>query len=592
MKQRSEMAQTSVKSRSGEVPVAPERSRLAFGPFTLDLARGELLRDGQAIALRRKTFDLLVFLASRPREMLAKDRLMAAVWPGVVVTDESLAQCVYELRTALGDAGATLIHTAPRRGYRFDADVQPVAAEQVRSPDAPDAPDGPTPAAAAGPQAVRAIRPARYLAIVAGLLILVAVIGLATMVWMRAGQRAPAAVPPLSIVLLPLESEAADGNSWFADALTAELTAELGRIASVFVISRDTAATYKGKPADPREVSRALGVRYVVRGTVRRSGEQVRLALAMVEGESGAQLWAQSFDIERSRLHTWIDDIVQQVARRLNVQMYRSGGARAAALDPEQVQADDLAMQGWGLYFRGASRESVRSALPLFEQAVSKDPGSLLGWGGVAVMSGMGASTGWLPDREAAVRRLQFASQRLQELDAEHLYALLARAHVANIKRDYEAYALVARMMIERYPNHAPSYQTLASALANLGQFDECVTLTHRAIRISPRDPNLGVFNWQVGTCLFLRGDYELAAAHARIAAELSPSLPLPPLLLAASLARDGRAAEARAIIAGYQRQHPGYRAADVAKIMRSENPAYAAGRGKLIDSLRELGMP
>lgn len=586
MKQRSEMAQTSIKSGSGE---EPERSRLAFGPFTLDLARGELLRDGRAIALRRKTFDLLAFLASRPGEVQAKDRLMAAVWPGVVVTDDSLAQCVYELRTALGDAGATLIHTVPRRGYRFDADVQPVAAEPVRSADASD---DPTPPAAAGLQAVRAIRPARRLAIVAGLLILVALIGLATMVWLREGQRVPAPVPPLSIVLLPLESEAADGNSWFADALTAELTAELGRIASVFVISRDTAATYKGKPADPREVSRALGVRYVVRGTVRRSGEQVRLALAMVEGESGAQHWAQSFDIERSRLNASIDDIVQQVARRLNVQMYRSGGARAAALDAEQVQADDLAMQGWGLYFRGASRESVRSALPLFEQAVSKDPGSLLGWGGVAVMSGMGASTGWLPDREAAVRRLEFASQRLQELDAEHLYALLARAHVANIKRDYEAYALVARMMIERYPNHAPSYQTLASALANLGQFDECVTLTQRAIRISPRDPNLGVFNWQVGTCLFLRGDYEQAAAHARLAAELSPNLPLPPLLLAASLARDGQADEARAIVAAYRLRHPGYRAADVAKIMRSENPAYAAGRGKLIDSLRELGMP
>jgi tetratricopeptide (TPR) repeat protein len=189
------------------------------------------------------------------------------------------------------------------------------------------------------------------------------------------------------------------------------------------------------------------------------------------------------------------------------------------------------------------------------------------------------------------VRRLEFASARLQELDAEHLYALLSKAHVANIERDYEAYALVARMLIERYPNHAPSYQTLASALSNLGQFDECVELTQRAIRISPRDPNLGIWNWQIGTCLFLRGDYKQAAPYARLAGHLSPSLPLPPLLLAASLARDGQTDEARTIVEAYMHRHPGYRAADVAKIMRSDNPVYAAGRGRLIDSLRELGM-
>lgn len=281
---------------------------------------------------------------------------------------------------------------------------------------------------------------------------------------------------PLSIVLLPLESqEDAQTSAWFADALTADLNAELGRIASVFVIATGTAATYKGKPVDPREVSRALGVRYVVRGMVRRSSEQVRLALEMVDGESGTQHWAQSFDIERSRLRASLDDIAQQVARGLNVQMYRSGGTRAAALGQQQVQADDLAMQGWGVYFRGLSRENFLAALPLFEQAVAKDSHSILGWGGVAVINGIGVRIGWLPDREAAIRRLQFASARLDELDSEHLFALLAKQHIAFLAGDYEAYVLVARMTVERYPNHAPSYAALSGGLVNLGRFDECV---------------------------------------------------------------------------------------------------------------------
>ena len=527
------MADVSLNPASGAAPGPRPGSRLVFGAFTLDVVRGELLREGQVIPLRPKGFDLLVFLASRPREVLAKDQLMAAVWPGVVVTDDSLTQCVHELRTALGESGATLLRTVPRRGYRFDADVRPD-------------------------------RPA-----------------------------AAPTLPPLSLVLLPLElQDAAQTSAWFADALTADLTAELGRIASVFMISRDTAFSYKGRAADPRDVSRELGVRYVVRGAVRRSGEQVRLALAMDDGESGAQLWAQSFDIERSRLGASLDDIAQQVARRLNVQMYRSAGTRAAALSPRQVQADDLAMQGWGVYFRGISRENFQAALPLFEQAVAKDPGSILGWGGVAVINGIGAIMGWLPDRDAVALRVELASTRLDELDSEHLFALLAKQHVTNLRADYEASVMVAEMAIERYPNHAPSYSTLARGMMHLGRLDECVELMQRAIRLSPRDPLLGVWKLDIGMCRFLRGEYPEAAAIARLAGQLGPGLPQPPLLLAAALAREGQADEARRVVAAYLKRQPGFRAADAAKFMPSEHPVWVDGRTRLIDSLRELGMP
>ena len=115
------MAENSLNSTPGAAPKSPERSRLVFGSFTLDVYRRELLHDGCVIALRPKTFDLLVFLASRPGEVLSKDRLMATVWPGVVVTDDSLTQCVHELRVALGDAGSSFVHTVPRRGYRLQS---------------------------------------------------------------------------------------------------------------------------------------------------------------------------------------------------------------------------------------------------------------------------------------------------------------------------------------------------------------------------------------------------------------------------------------------------------------------------------------
>lgn len=539
-------------------------SRRGFGPFTLDLVRCELLRDGRAVALRPKAFDMLAFLTSRPGEVLTKDELMAAVWPGLVVTDDSLTQCVHELRTALGETGS-LLKTVQRRGYRFDVHVE----------------SSPKP----GPGRRRL-----QLLVAAGLL--AAVIALA-MLALNRGSNQPAAGPPaLSMVLLPLERLDEATSSGFADALTADLNAEFGRLASMLVISTGTASTFKGKPADPREVSRALGVRYVVRGTVQRSGDQVQLALTMIDGESGAQHWAQTFTIDRARLRGAVDDVVQEVARSLNVQMYRSSGTRAAVLGPEQVQADDVAMQGWGVYFRGLSRENFLAALPLFEQAVAKDPRSILGWGGVAVINGIGARIGWLPDRTAAVQRLEFASARLDELDSEHLFALLGKQHLTALAGDWEGHVLVTRLTVQRYPNHAPSYSGLGTGLLNLGRFDECAAFARRAIRLSPRDPLLGIWHFNLGICHFMRGEYTDATAAARVAVQLSPTLPVPPLLLAAALARDGKPDEGRAVISAHLQRYPNARAEEVPKLLRSNDPSYAAGRARLMDSLRELGMP
>ena len=581
------MAETSLNPAEGPTSTPPASALRVFGPFTLDVVRCELLQDGRAVALRPKAFDLLTFLTSRPGELLTKDQLIAAVWPGVVVTDDSLTQCVHELRGALGATGA-LLKTVPRRGYRFDALVEsgPLAAPRPTTV-ATDVQVDPVQAPA------KAEPRRRRLGLMAGAAgLLVVVLTLVALAWnWGSGKPAPDS-PPLSLVLLPLENLDEATSSGFADALTVDLNAELGRLASVFIISTGTAATYKGKPADPREVARALGVRYVVRGTVQRSGDEVRLALAMVDGESGGHHLAHAGTFERARLRGAVDDVVQQVARSLNVQMYRSGGTRAAVLGPEQVQADDLAMQGWGVYFRGLSRENFLAALPLFEQAVAKDDRSILGWGGVAVINGLGARIGWLPDRAAVIRRLEFASARLDDLDSEHLFALLAKQHLTALSGDWEGHVMVMRSTIQRYPNHAPSYSGLSTGLVSLGRFDECVGLTQRAIRLSPRDALLGAWHLNLGICHFMREEYADAAAAARLALQLSPTLPVPPLILAAALARDGKPDDGRAVIATHLQRHPGARAAEVAKLLRGDAPPFVAGRTRVMESLRDLGMP
>jgi TolB-like protein len=401
----------------------------------------------------------------------------------------------------------------------------------------------------------------------------------------------------LSLVVLPIQnvSEDPDGE-WLADALTSDLTTELGRLSGSLVISRDTAFAYRGMTVDPRSAARELGVRYVVHGTARQQGDRIRLTLALVDGESGVERWAEQKDLERSTLSSSLGDVVTQVGHILNVQLYRSAGERAARMKPSEMQAEDLAMQGWSTYFRGAvSRESLTDASRQFEASVARDGSCVRGWGGIAVVNGLLVANSWATDRSAAIKRLEQARQRLQDLDANDIHTYFANHFVALLNSDYESVFALGTAAAERFPSQPQAHFGRALAKMNLGSFDdeECVEPTKRAIRLGPRDPAVGLWNRQIGTCYFMRGQYPEAVTFARAAHQNNPNLATAPLLLAASLARSGQRDEALAVVAEILRRNPNARAADVEKLLRtSRNEHYLEGRNRWVETLRELGMP
>ena len=407
--------------------------------------------------------------------------------------------------------------------------------------------------------------------------------------------KAPAArADVMSLVLLPLvdDSEKRDGD-WFVDMLTGDLTAELGRLPSTLVISRDTARSFKGKAADPRDVAKDLGVRYVIRGSVRRDGERVRLDLEMVDGESGLQTWSQRIDLDRGRLAGGLGDVALQLGRSLNVQAYRSSGAKAAALKPHEIQADDLAMQGWAAIFRGISPENFRDAASFFDQSVQRDPRSTRGLGGVAYINRISAQFGWVPDRDAAMRKAVQATERLREIDENDFFTLLARESTATGHGDWEALLAIADTALERFPSHAPSLGYRAMALLGLGRFDECLDPPKQALRIGPRDLWVGAWNLMIANCHFMRAEYPQAAEFARIGWQASPRLPLPPLTLAAALHREGKVDEARKIVDEYRSRNPEFKVAHLEqRLLLGTEPRFVEGRQRMIDSLRALGMP
>ena len=163
-------------------------------------------------------------------------------------------------------------------------------------------------------------------------------------------------------------------QEYFVDGVTDDLTTDLSRIADSFVIARNTAFTYKGKPVDAKQVGRELGVRYVLEGSVRRAGDQVQVNAQLVDAETGAHLWAERFDTNRRNLPDAQNEITGRLARTLNMNLIQAAAHRIEeekAVDPD---ARDLAMRGWAWWYRPASVANRQEAQRFFERALDADP--------------------------------------------------------------------------------------------------------------------------------------------------------------------------------------------------------------------------
>jgi TolB-like protein len=217
-----------------------------FEGYTLDLTRGCLRAASGEIKLRPKCFELLHYLVENLGRLVVKDELAQAVWPNVIVSDDSLAQCISDIRNALNDVERRIIKTIPRQGYLFAAPVSISAIEDT--------------------------------------------------------SHSPVFAPPrLSIVVLPFANLSGyPDQEYFADGVTDDLTTDLSRISGSFVIARSTAFTFKSRPVDVKQIGRELGVRYVLEGSVQRAGDQVRMNVQLIDAEGGAHVWAERARVLRS----------------------------------------------------------------------------------------------------------------------------------------------------------------------------------------------------------------------------------------------------------------------------------------------------
>jgi adenylate cyclase len=447
-----------------------------FEGFRLDRRGGGLFRRDDAgvfgpVPVGSRALEVLGVLVARSGELVTKDELLNAVWPGTVVEGSNLPVQIAALRRVLdeGRADGSCIQTIAGRGYRFLGKL---------------AREGGDPR------------------------------------------------PRLSIVVLPFTNLSGDSEQqYFADALTDDVTTDLSRLAGMLVISRNTAFTYRNKPVDTKQIGRALGVRYVLEGSVLRSGNRVRVNAQLIDAETDAHLWAERFNGDTSDLFALQDEITSRIAIALNFELIGAEAFRPT----EQPDALDYIFRARAVLLKPRSRDNYAEAIGLYERALAIDPASVEARSGVASYL-CGRVLDDMTDSPAAdlKRAESLASQALAASPLSPL-AHFAKGQVLRARDQYKKAIPEYETAIAFNRNWVSALSALADCRLHTGPIEEVIPLQEQVVRLSPRDPNISNMYARIGSACLLQSQIEEAIVWFEKARDANPVRVLPHVFLAAA---------------------------------------------------------
>jgi TolB-like protein/DNA-binding winged helix-turn-helix (wHTH) protein/Tfp pilus assembly protein PilF len=488
-----------------------------FGPFRLDPAERSLLRDGKAVPLTPKAFELLVLLVENRGHLLKKDELIERVWPNTFVEEANLAQNVSALRKVLDDknGGAQYIETVPKGGYRFTATVgDHTLPAGVESPAAE--PPSPRPATRVALPYVLAFLATAAVAVT---LMLAFQRGL-----LHRRSSGAASVPRIqSLAVLPLENLSGDpSQDYFADGMTDALITSLGQISSLRVISRTSVMQYRGVHKPLPQIARELNVDAVVEGTVVRSSGQVRIAAELIQASTDKHLWSQSYQRDLKDVLGLQHEIASAIAKQI----------RMTLTPGEQIQAgteQSVNFEAYESYLRGEyfvnrfTPDSLRKAADYFQRAIEKDPNYPAAYIKLAACYQIPAEMGAMPPKVAYPKSKLLIAKAL-ELDPQFAAAHAARGWaLLDYDLDFAAAGAEFQRAVELNPNGAEGHLGLGNYYAAMGRMQESVQEAQRARELTPLDL---IVNINLCAKLYFTRRYDEALAQCKANQDLDPGSP------------------------------------------------------------------
>jgi TolB-like protein/cytochrome c-type biogenesis protein CcmH/NrfG len=493
-----------------------------FSNFSLDVDRQELRRGMNLIDVEPQVLDLLQYLIRNRGRVVSKDDLITSVWKGRVVSDSTLSSRISSARRAIGDNGDNqqIIKTIARKGIRFVGEVLE------------------------NQNAVLASAASR-----------------------QEGEREPSIqasheeatlrLPDKpSIAVMPFTNMSGDPEQeYFSDGVTEDIITALSRLRWFFVIARNSTFVYKGQSVDLRQVGHHLGVRYILEGSVRKNGQQVRITGQLTDAVAANHIWAERYDRELNDIFSLQDEITASVTAAIEPKLLAAEGRRV-----ETRPINDL--DAWGLVARALSHfwklspAQSETAIAILRQAVDRHPDYAPAHSLLAFALLVAAHMGWLSTgnhRELAER----LAQRALELDEHDPWAHMALGNLAFTARKTDEAVHRFRTAIELNPNFAAAHGYTGWVLAHDGQSDEAISHLQQAIRMSPRDPFNVFFMAGMAAAHYVAGRYAEAVKWAQQALQLRPGHLGARRKLCASLAQAGRVEEAKSAMSQLREMQP-----------------------------------
>jgi len=502
-----------------------DKREIRFDGWKIDFNSGEISKHGDTHRLQDQPLQILEELVKRPGEVVTREQLIARLWPtGVVEFDTGLNSAVRKLRVALGDDAETprYIETLPRKGYRFIAALDP----EPTIPSLPTLPEQyvPTPfetGTAIGRRASDRRAPIKRLALGFGSVLVAIVLGV--IAWHMPGgwflgDKSPENLP--TIVVLPLVDMSVDQREQaLCDGLTEELSNWLAHIPTLRVVARTSAFAFKGKDEDVRDIGRKLGATHVLEGSLRRSGDQLRITVQLIAAATGLHLWSRSFDLPIGDIFLIEDTVSRAVAEALHLELSADIAESWAQRQPEKMEAYELYLLGRARQNKRTSDDNVKAA-EFFRRSLAADPSYALAHVGLAetLLNDLSLNRAPLEDVSVEVEPMINHALALNPMLPE---ALAVKGWLLNeMFRTDEALPMLKRA-IAANPNDASSYRFLANVYDRRADPEEALNHFTVATRLDPLD-----FISHVFRCMELvdLAEFDEARAACERARNLDPT--------------------------------------------------------------------
>lgn len=511
-----------------------------FAGYVLDLRRGRLRKHGTDVGLRRKSFSLLAYLIQNSGRVVGKDELVTAIWPHVIVSDGSLAQCMKDIRKALGPEAGGLIRTVPRRGYFVDeVQVRPLRDNQS------------TPVQS---------------------------------------KSSPSSDKPSMVVLAFADMSDSPGQEHLVDGLVEEIIIALSQLKWLGVIAHNSSSTCRSRDADVQRIGRELGARYALQGSVRKAADLVRITVQLVDTLAGVNLWAGHFDGELGNTFELQDRISSSVVGLIAPKLEQAEIARAKHKQTSSLDAYDCYLQGVACV-HAWTKEANSEALSYFDRAIELDPSFASAYGMAARCYVQRKSGGWVRDHAEASAQTERLARRAVELGRDDAVALATAGFaLAEVTGQLNDGAAFVEQALALNPNLASAWLFSGWIRIYLGEPDAAIERVARAMSLSPQDPQIFCMHGAIACAHIGAGRFAAALQSAAAPMREHPNFLMSNCIATTSAALAGRLEEAQKTMVRLRQIDPRLSISNVNYVIGAQ--LRAKDFDKWADGLRKAGLP